>query len=402
MKHFNILTALITVCFVLLTGCQKEMKPDSMLSQNMLNSDNKTSVNPSAKKLAEFKEKMAKLKESLPADFQKKLQENRKFIQKTDPQYREMVLRALKVEVACDDNTVLFQWLGQQLADWDADLFDYVFNQFDAIDLPFFYSVIYENSSANQSFGINGEYTRVLTKTFKDLKRFWNIQTDDIVMVPMHGSMLRDREKLIKTYMNAFVGIDQELAERLADGVLALLAGYPQLRNGDHPIFTFNSASIPLLDFPGIGLLPPKIVMGDGIMQAFTAIGFGDVAPQAILAHEYGHQIQFQMGVNTDELTAEASRETELMADAYSAYYLSHARGAGMQWKRVKQFLQVFFNIGDCQTTTPGHHGTPNQRMASAEWAYNLANDAQKQGFILSSQEFTALFEAALPQILNH
>lgn len=402
MKHFNFLTALIAVCFVLLTGCQKEMKSDSMLSQKVLNPDSKTSVNLSAKKLAEFKEKMAKLKGSLPADFQKKLQENRKFIQKTDPQYREMVLRALKVEVACDDNTVLFQWLGQQLADWDADLFDYVFNQFDAIDLPFLYSVIYENSSANQHFGINGEYTQILTKTFKDLKRFWNIQTDDIVMVAMHGSMLRDREKLIKTYMNAFIGIDQELAESLADGVLALLAEYPQLRNGDHPIFTFNSASIPLLDFPGIGLLPPKIVMGDGIMQGFTAIGFGDVAPQAILAHEYGHQIQFQLGVNTDELTAEASRETELMADAYSAYYLSHARGASMQWKRVREFLQVFFNIGDCQTTTPGHHGTPNQRMAAAEWAHDLANDSQKQGLIISSQQFTALFEAALPQILNH
>jgi hypothetical protein len=73
-----------------------------------------------------------------------------------------------------------------------------------------------------------------------------------------------------------------------------------------------------------------------------------------------------------------------------------------MQWKRVREFLQVFFNIGDCQTTTPGHHGTPNQRMAAAEWAHDLANDSQKQGLILSSQEFTALFEAALPQILNH
>ncbi|HEV2830387.1 MAG TPA: hypothetical protein VGW31_00280 [Hanamia sp.] len=402
MKHFNFLTVLIAVCFFLFTGCKKEIKSDSMISQNVGNPDSKTSVNLSAKKLAEFKEKMAKLKASLPADFQQKMQENRRFIQKMDPQYREMVLRALKVEVACDDNTALFQWLDQQLADWDAQLFDYVFNQFDAIDLPFFYSLIYENSSANQHFGINGEYTQILTKTFKDLKRFWNIQTDDIVMVPMHGSMLRDREKLIKTYMNAFIGIDQELAEWLADGVLSLLEAFPQLRNGDHPIFTFNSVSIPPLDWPGIGLLPPKIVMGDGIMQGFTAIGFGDVAPQAILAHEYGHQVQFQLGVNTDESTPEGSRETELMADAYAAYYLSHARGASMQWKRVRQFLQVFFNIGDCQTTAPGHHGTPNQRMAASEWAYNLANDAQKQGHILSSQEFTALFEAALPQILNH
>ena len=73
-----------------------------------------------------------------------------------------------------------------------------------------------------------------------------------------------------------------------------------------------------------------------------------------------------------------------------------------MQWKRVKQFLQVFFNIGDCQTTSDGHHGTPNQSMAAAEWAYQVADSAQKQGHILTSQDFTAMFDAALPQILAH
>ncbi len=378
------------------------MNSDSMISQNV-KPPKETLAKPSAVQLAAFKEQMAKLKASLPAGFLKEMQDNRRFIQKMDPQYQEMVLRAMKIEAAtCNGNTMLNQWLNQQLADWDADLFDYVFNWFDAISLPFYYSIIYENNSANQRFGVNGEYTQTVIKTFKDLKRFWNIQTNDMVMVPMHGSTLRDRDKLIKTYMNAYIGINQKLAEWLADGVLSLLAQYPQLMNGDHPIFTFNAYSSPGFNLPGVGLIPPKIIMGDGIMEGYTAIGYGDIAPQAILAHEFGHQIQFQLGVFTDENTPEETRRTELMADAYSAYYLSHAKGASMQWKRVRQFLQVFFNIGDCQTTSPGHHGTPNQRMAAAEWAYNLANDAQKQGHILSSQEFTALFGAALPQILNH
>jgi hypothetical protein len=399
MKQLNSFTALIAVCLILVTGCKKDMRPDNQL----LLETNQSSLKSSAAQLAAFKEKMANLKVTLPADFQKKLQEDKRFIQKMDPQYRDMVLRALKVESAsCDANTPLYLWLDEQVADWDAQLFDYVYNWYDAVDLPFYYSLIYENSSANQSFGVNGEYTKILTKTFKDLKRFWNIQTDNIVMVPMHGSMLTDRNKLIKTYMNAYIGIDQEFAEELADGVLSLLAAYPQLENGNHPLFTFNSFATGAINWPGIGIIPPKIVIGDGIMEPYAALGLGDVAPQAILAHEYGHQVQFQLGVNTDELTAESSRKTEMMADAFSAYYLSHARGASMQWKRVQQFLQIFFNIGDCQTTLPGHHGTPNQRMAAAEWAYNLANDAQKQGDILSSQEFTALFEAAYPEMLKH
>jgi hypothetical protein len=213
--------------------------------------------------------------------------------------------------------------------------------------------------------------------------------------------MLHDRDKVINTFMVAY-GFDRKVAASLADGITSFVEVIPQLRNGDHPLFTFNAYSEPAVDVPGFGIIPPKIIMGDGIMQDYAAIGFGDVAPQAILAHEFGHQVQFQTGVFTNDYTPEETRRTELMADAYAAYYLSHARGASMQWKRVRQFLQVFFNIGDCQTTSSTHHGTPRQRMASAEWAYNLANDSHKQGHILSSQEFTALFGAALPQILMH
>ena len=171
----------------------------------------------------------------------------------------------------------------------------------------------------------------------------------------------------------------------------------PQYRDGNHPIFTFNAFAQSGFNFPPYGVIPDKIIMGDGILEAYNAIGYSDVAPQAILAHEFGHHIQFQLNLFTDETSPEATRRTELMADAYSAYYLSHARGASMQWKRVKQFLQVFVNIGDCSFTSDNHHGTPTQRMAAAEWGYSVANNAQKQGQILSAQEFTRLFEAQLP-----
>jgi len=141
--------------------------------------------------------------------------------------------------------------------------------------------------------------------------------------------------------------------------------------------------------------------MGDGIMDAYTALGFDDVAPQAILAHEFGHHIQFQLGLFSDIESPEQTRRTELMADAYSAYFLSNSRGASMQWKRVREFLQVFYNIGDCAFTDNGHHGTPAQRMAAADWAYGIVTETQKQGHILSSQEFTALFEAELPILVS-
>lgn len=142
-------------------------------------------------------------------------------------------------------------------------------------------------------------------------------------------------------------------------------------------------------------------MLGDGLLEGMNAIGFGDVAPQAIEAHEYGHHIQFQLQLNTGEISAEASRRSELMADAFAGYYLSHARGASMQWKRVTQFLQVFFNIGDCGVTSTSHHGTPAQRMAAAGWGYLVAEQAKKQGHILPAAEFAARFDARLPLIIS-
>lgn len=321
-------------------------------------------------------------------------------LQKSDPQFQDMVRRALAAEpAACNDYTVLSQWLDTQFTDWNEGAFSAVRGTA-MTTLPQYDALLFENSSQNQYFGVNGEYTQQLTKAFKDLQRFWNIQSQDIVLVAMHGSIMQDRDKLIRTYQ-AVYGFTPTRAAFFADRVLAALKTYPELRNGNHPIFTFNAFALEGFTEEPFGTIPDKIVMGDGIMQAYTGIGYGDIAPQAILAHEFGHQIQFQLNLFGEQETPEATRRTELMADAYSAYYLSHARGAAMQWKRVQKFLQVFFNIGDCATTDLGHHGTPTQRMAAAQWGYELANNAQKQGHILTAQEFVVLFEAQLDRLAS-
>ena len=72
----------------------------------------------------------------------------------------------------------------------------------------------------------------------------------------------------------------------------------------------------------------------------------------------------------------------------------THKRGAALNKHRVAEFLQVFFNVGDCQFTNPGHHGTPAQRMRAAEFGFDVADQAHKQGHILTASEFHALFTA--------
>lgn len=401
MKHLKFLTAGLFCSFLFLIGCKKEIQSDETVSSTTLLNE-KTVATQSSPLSAELKEKLKQLRANLPADYEKRLQINSSLLLKRHPQYRNLVLRAMKAiePTECDDNTAVSQWLNNELTDWDSDVVFFAVLT-GMLDFPTYDALLFVNSSDNQYYGINGEFSHSNAKGFKDLKRFWNIETNGMVIGAMHGNMLLDREKVIRTDM-AVYGDSRSAAEYWADLILSLMQDIPQYRKGNHPIFTFNAFALSGFSFPPYGNIPNKIIMGDGIQHGFSAVGYQDVAPQAILAHEFGHHIQFQLGLFGEESSPEATRRTELMADAYAAYYLSHARGASMQWKRVKQFMQVFFNIGDCGFTNENHHGTPAQRLAAAEWGYSIANDAQKQGHILTSQEFASLFEKKLPELINH
>lgn len=386
MKHFKNLNLLsvVVLSFLLLTACKKDLKPgdqvDALTSQ----------VQKSASQTVGVANAIA-LKTSSPL-----LKGNR-----TKEIYQDMVKRLVNPVAAtpCNSNTPLSNWLDGQLVGWTPEIIDNAFG-FALLDIPGDYAYLFENTSQGQTFGTNGEYNQIMAKTFKDLNRFWDMQGVGIVLAAMHGTTLTNKEKVAKTLLAFYVDSQQD-ADYYANIIVDLMKNTPQYRNGNHPIFSFNAFASTGEDLRpyGYSLLPFKIVMGDGILKGYSAIGFDDVAPQAILAHEFGHQVQFKLNLVFGN-TSEATRRTELMADALSAYYLSHARGATMQWKRVRQFLQVFFNIGDCQFSSTGHHGTPTQRMASADWAYNVANDAQKQGHIISPKEFVKLFDAQLPKIV--
>jgi hypothetical protein len=266
--------------------------------------------------------------------------------------------------------------------------------------VPTYESLIFQTTATPQFFGYNGEYTQRMKKTEKDVKRFWDIESDDIQVLAMHGTVLSDLSRTVPTYTSEiFLGLSAADAQTWASEVRTVMLTEPTVNAGNHPLFTFNAFAI---SAPELGI-PDKIVMGDGILDGFKAVGFDDVALQAIFAHEFGHHIQYERNYlnelppGADPATvdqAELTRHNELMADAFAAYYLTHSRGASMNRKRVVQFLQVFFQIGDCGFTSSGHHGTPIQRMRAAQFGFDVADQAQKQGHILTSSQFHALFEA--------
>ena len=280
-------------------------------------------------------------------------------------------------------------YLNQSIQNWtdnDFTLYYYFGN------VAFDYVYVFANTDGGQYFGTTGQFTNVTNRSFNSLLRFWNIPTD-ILLRDAHGNIFADEAK-VKSILLLY-GYPDSDATYFA-GLLKVAMGSAAFMNYNHPLLTFNAFAATPDPFFGT---PKKIVMGDGIQQMYEDLGFGDVATQGILAHEYGHHVQFAKNVDFGS-GPEGTRRTELMADAFAGYFLTHKHGAAINWKRVQQFLEVSYGIGDCGFTSSGHHGTPNQRMKAAAFGYKVANDAQKQGKILTSEEFILLFDAELPTIL--
>jgi hypothetical protein len=79
----------------------------------------------------------------------------------------------------------------------------------------------------------------------------------------------------------------------------------------------------------------------------------------AIMAHEFGHVVQFRLGGITGP-----GKAVELHADYIAGWYLA-LRGQVAE-TNLASVLQTFYAIGDYAFNDPGHHGTPDERLAAA------------------------------------
>lgn len=293
--------------------------------------------------------------------------------------------------------TPLFAWLEASTADWtDEDLANASLVLM--LDPVFIDALLFPEPAAGRFFGLDGEYTTSLQRSFGNLKRFWDIDGSDIEMVPAHGSTLLDRARVSRVLRVVFEMPEAEAAE-VAEAI-ATIVDQPQYDHGNHPLFTFNAFAFSTegAEIPGLGTPSDKIIMGDGILAGFRALGLGDVAPNAVLGHEYGHHIQYERDLFDSPLTGpEATRRTELMADSFSSYHASHLRGDRLRWTRTRQVLRTFYNLGDCLFDNDGHHGTPKQRLRAADWGHDMAVRSVPPTRVQPSARFARLFERKLP-----
>lgn len=121
MKKFKLLTVAIAMSAILITGCKKET---STYNNPPLHEESNTLSKTASLISPELKAKLTKLRASLPAGYEQRVQKNSALLLTMHPQYQYMVQRALNAisPTSCNDNTALNQWLGLQMADWDSNI----------------------------------------------------------------------------------------------------------------------------------------------------------------------------------------------------------------------------------------------------------------------------------------
>ncbi len=308
----------------------------------------------------------------------------------------------------CDPNTLLGQFFDQVLADMSDAQFNFlVAHQVVLFNVPT-YDALFFGTAGDPDYALTS-HARQIQNTFRDLKRFWSdVQTDDIQLMAMHGDVLLDADRIADT-LTAMVkfGVIPPMTPAQIAAEAQTVADFMATQGDffDNPLWTLNAFA-----FSGEGesdpelqALPDKLVMGDGILEAYDSFGLGDVGPRVIMAHEFAHHLQYELGVfDTGPADpAEATRRTELMADAMAAYFGVHKKGLALNKKRVVDALLSFYTVGDCQFADPGHHGAPLQRERAAAWGADLAAAARPQSFVLPAADVVAMFDAALPGIVS-
>jgi predicted metalloprotease len=89
----------------------------------------------------------------------------------------------------------------------------------------------------------------------------------------------------------------------------------------------------------------------------------GDFAVAYIVAHEYGHEVQDELGLFQRYGNQLPTMAFELQADCYAGTWAKSAYQQNrLEDGDVQEALDAALAVGDFDASSPGHHGTPEQR----------------------------------------
>lgn len=190
-----------------------------------------------------------------------------------------------------------------------------------------------------------------------------------VLPVPESGAYL-DRSTKAKVYVTGQEEIISKSGDPIFDSALALtlahiadtfnvLPGFAYYED-DEAQNAYATQAVRLANADGTVLFGTNL-----LKKLLSGKDNPDVAVAAVCAHEFGHVVQFKLGldkkVGADQPTV---KRVELQADYLAGYYAGLRRRSNPNYPSAV-FALTQFNHGDNRTTFEGHHGTPEERGQS-------------------------------------
>jgi len=128
-----------------------------------------------------------------------------------------------------------------------------------------------------------------------------------------------------------------------------------------------------------------KIYYGYALFYDAKSKSSDNIVNAMILAHEYGHQLQFKN--NLPSVKEKTARSMELEADGFAGFYLRKPSGFNKtDFSQIAKAYEFAASIGDNNTSSPSHHGTAPQRRTAVRLGFLLGE------FNLSVKDFDSQF----------
>ncbi|MFI7004956.1 hypothetical protein [Streptomyces sp. NPDC050145] len=197
-------------------------------------------------------------------------------------------------------------WARAEIAKIDPDSWSWYQNGFLGLSpdlLVQYWTLMKAPADPHQTaLGPGGANTQELARTFTNLKGFWDVDTSNVGLVSLDGKVLGPDAAADRQYVYDGLAKISPLASlflRLGvEGGLSTgaLDGFPG--GVENPMFSLNAFAIDpahagdsqeMLETLGI---TRRVAMGQGILQMWNELGLGRAGGRAVLAHEFGHQVQ--------------------------------------------------------------------------------------------------------------
>lgn len=136
-----------------------------------------------------------------------------------------------------------------------------------------------------------------------------------------------------------------------------------------------------------------RIYYGYALYYRAKSMG-GDIVNAMIMAHEYGHQLQYIFGLPS--VRENSRRSNELEADGFAGYYLRRPNGYNKtDFSQIASAYEFAYSIGDSNSYLAYQHGTSPQRRSAVRLGFLLGQ------FNLSAAEFDSKFFYYYQGVLN-